>query len=93
MRTFVDAVVAVDTPVVVAVVVDSAVSIEQQAVFARLQRQSAVLAFVELVAVPRVRVQLQTVGLGARADLLKSRRLGLPLRRNLATCDVKQINN
>lgn len=60
---------AVDAPVVVAVVVHGALAVEQQAVLAGLQGEGAVGALEELVAADGVMVQLQAVVLGAGRDL------------------------
>lgn len=60
---------AVDAPVVVAVVVHGALPVEQQAVLAGLQGEGSVGALVELVAADGVMVQLQAIVLGAGRDL------------------------
>lgn len=69
---------------VVAVVVHGTLAVvEEQAVLAGLERQRAVGALVELVAVRRVRVQLQALGFHARVDLEV---LGRQLAGQLAAC-------
>lgn len=73
--TVTDAVVTADGPLVVAVVVNGSVAVEEQPVGARLQRQRPVGALVVLVAVARVRVQLQTFVLWAHANILEDGRL------------------
>merc|ERR1712226_1181856 len=65
----VDPLATVNSPVVVAVVVDGAVAVKHQAVLTGLFRQSSVGTPVELVTVGVVRVDLQTVGLGTAGVL------------------------
>lgn len=64
-----DAAFAIHTPVVVAVVVHSAPAVKEEAVLACLQGEGSVLALVELVAVFRVGIGLETVRLGARGNV------------------------
>jgi len=67
---FVDTVAAVDVvPVIFAIVMNATFTIEQKSVLASLQSQSSIFAFIKLVAILGMRVQLQTVPLGARRDI------------------------
>jgi len=66
---FVNSLAAVSGPVIVAVFVNGAFAVEEKTIAARLQSQRSVGAFVELVTVLRVGVQLQTERFRARADL------------------------
>lgn len=58
---FVNAFAAVGGPVVIAKIVNGSGTVEQQTIFASLQRQRAVSALVKLIAVGRVSVSLETV--------------------------------
>ena len=82
---FVNSFAAIGGPVIVAIFVNGAFSIEEEAIAARLQSQRSIGAFVELVTVFRVRVQLETERFWARGDLhiFKSP--------NFATCNFKMM--
>lgn len=85
--TFVDAVATVGVPVIFAVVVNASFAVKEQTVLASLQSQGAIFALVKLVTVLRVRIQLQTVRLGARADLAVSR-TGCLRSADITTCET-----
>lgn len=73
--TFVNAFAAVGGPVVIAKIVNGSGTVEQQTIFASLQRQRAVSALVKLIAVGRVSVSLETVLLRTWSDVFVSWRL------------------
>jgi len=64
-----DALSAVHSPVVVAVVVDRAFPVEEQAILTSLQRQSSIRTLVELIAELRVGIQLKSLVTLAAGDL------------------------
>ena len=69
---------------VIAIVVGGSLSVKEQTILASLQRQSAVLALVKLIAVVRVRVQLQAVRFWTWANISVHR----TSRRHFSSCPL-----
>lgn len=68
--TFEETVTAIDSPVIVAVIVNGSFAIEEETILTSLECQRAVSAFVKLITVFRVRVQLEAIRFRTRADVL-----------------------
>lgn len=73
---------ALDSPVVITVVVDRAVSVEEQSVLAVLERETAVGAKKEGSAVLRVGVSMDPIRVGARRGTEQGGSLGCEERRS-----------